>query len=335
VIAGPTQSAFFSLTVRDPVVISNFPATTGVAEGDPIVLNLGHGGSGTPDLPNLGTPAFTYTWERNDGSGFAPIAGAPNAAQITLPAAAPADNGVVIRVTVANSFSSAQAATTIAVVNPSVRTQPQSRTVLAGTAFSLEVEAGGSPEGRTFQWKRGKTNLREGAGITGVTTSVLQIANVDLAQAGDYSCEIRNAFGVRLSDPAFVTVVGVPGTMVPVSPLRREFRSSSNGRRTALTCRSICATRRTTLPSSPSTAPRPTTPASTPALSPAAARRPPSASRRPVAPSMCVSSPRPRSWHSSPSRLPWWGHRSATRFRSIRIRRVRRRCSLHGHCRRV
>jgi uncharacterized delta-60 repeat protein len=216
VIAGPTQSAFFSLTVRDPVVISNFPATTGVAEGDPIVLNLGHGGSGTPDLPNLGTPAFTYTWERNDGSGFAPIAGAPNAAQITLPAAAPADNGVVIRVTVANSFSSAQAATTIAVVNPSVRTQPQSRTVLAGTAFSLEVEAGGSPEGRTFQWKRGKTNLREGAGITGVTTSVLQIANVDLAQAGDYSCEIRNAFGVRLSDPAFVTVVGVPGTMVPV-----------------------------------------------------------------------------------------------------------------------
>lgn len=216
VVAGPTQSNFFSLTVRDPVAITNFPATTGVAEGDAITLNLGHSGSGTPDLPNPGDPAFTYLWERDNGAGFAPIGGAPNAAQLVLPAATPADHGAVIRVTVSNSFSTAQALTTIAVVNPSVRTQPQSRTVLAGAGFTLEVEAGGSAEGRTYQWKRGKASLKEGAGISGVNTPVLTFANIDLKQAGDYSCEITNAFGVRLSDPAFITVVGAPGTVVPV-----------------------------------------------------------------------------------------------------------------------
>ena len=216
VVAGPTASNFFSLTVRDPVVISNFPATTGVAEGDAIVINLAHGGSGTPDLPNPGDPAFTYLWERDNGAGFAPVPGAPNAAQLTLPAATPADNGAIIRVTVSNSFSTAQAVTTIAVVNPSVRSQPQSRTVLAGSAFTLEIEAGGSAEGRTYQWKRGKAKLKEGAGISGVNTPVLTFANIDLKQAGDYSCEVTNAFGLRQSDPAFITVVGAPGTMMPV-----------------------------------------------------------------------------------------------------------------------
>ncbi len=215
-VSGPTQSVFFSLTVRDPVVVTNFPASTGVAEGDAIVLNLGHSGSGTPDLPEPGAPAFTYVWERDNGAGFAPVPGAPNAAQLVLPAATPADHGAVIRVTVSNSFSTAQALTTIAVVNPSVRTQPDSRTVLAGAALTLSVEAGGSEEGRVFQWKRGKANLKEGAGISGVNTPNLQFANIDLKQAGDYSCEIRNAFGVRLSDPAFITVVGAPGSVVPV-----------------------------------------------------------------------------------------------------------------------
>ena len=215
-VSGPTQSNFFSLTVRDPVVVTNFPAVTGVAEGDPIILSLGHGGSGTPDLPNPGDPAFTYTWERDSGSGYALIPGAPNAAQITLPAATPGDHGTLIRVTVANSFSSVQAVTSIAVVNPSVRSQPQSRTVIAGSAFTLEVEAGGSAEGRSYQWKRGKSNLKEGAGISGVNSPVLQFEAIDLKQAGDYICEISNVHGATLSEPAFITVVAAPGTIVPV-----------------------------------------------------------------------------------------------------------------------
>lgn len=216
VVAGPTQSNFFSLTVRDPVVINNLPANIGVAEGDPIVVNLAHGGTGTPDLPNPGDPAFTYLWERDDGAGFAPIGGAPNAAQLTLPAASQADHGDLIRVTVSNSFSSAQAVTSIAVVNPSVRTQPQSRTVLAGSAFTLEIEAGGSAEGISYQWKRGKAKLKDGGGISGVNTPVLAFDNINLKQAGDYSCEVTNAFGMRQSDPAFITVVGAPGLIVSV-----------------------------------------------------------------------------------------------------------------------
>ncbi|HCN78610.1 MAG TPA: hypothetical protein DIT13_15625 [Verrucomicrobiales bacterium] len=218
VVTGPTISATATLTVRDPVVITSFPAATEASNGDPVNLTAGHTGTGTPDMPNPGDPAFTYLWERNEGSGFTPIAGAPNSGQLTLPPVTLADNGHQIRVTVSNSFSMDTRTTTLTVTEgtPSFLAQPESRTVIAGTSVTLQITPGGSSAGRAFQWRRGKTALKNGGGITGVDTPTLEFSAIDLKQAGDYSCEIKNNFGTRQSATAFVTVVAAPGTVIPV-----------------------------------------------------------------------------------------------------------------------
>lgn len=217
-VTGPVQSNFFSLTVRNPVVIKTFPTTLEVSAGEAANITVVHEGTGTPDLPNLGDPAFTYLWERDGGGGFAAIPGAPNGPQLTLPAVSPDENQDQIRVTVRNSFSEDTRTLTMTVSDgpPTFRMQPESRTVLAGSPQTLEVDVGGSAVNRTFQWKRGKTRLRDGAGISGVNTPMLQFSSIDLKQAGDYSCDVVNEAGLRTSAVALVVVVGAPGTMLPV-----------------------------------------------------------------------------------------------------------------------
>lgn len=217
-VTGPVQSAFFSITVRDPVVITSFPSTLEVSAGESATITVGHSGSATPDLPVPGTPAFIYEWERDTGSGFEPVAGATNSPQLTLPTVAPSENGHIYRVRVSNSFSTDSRTVVMTVSDgpPTFRTQPQSRTVIAGTPLTLEVETGGSAIGRVYQWKRGKARLRDGAGITGVNTPTLHFSAIDLKQAGDYSCDVTNSSGLRTSQVAFVAVVGAPGTYTPI-----------------------------------------------------------------------------------------------------------------------
>lgn len=217
-VTGPVQSNFFALTVRNPVAITNFPATIEVSAGEAANITVLHDGTGTPDLPNPGDPAFNYLWERDSGGGFAAIPGAPNGPQLTLPAVSPDENEDQIRVTVSNSFSMDTRTLTMTVSDgpPTFRMQPESRTVLAGSPQTLAVDVGGSAVNRTFQWKRGKTRLRDGAGISGVNTPMLQFSSIDLKQAGDYSCDVVNEAGLRTSAVALVVVVGAPGTMLPV-----------------------------------------------------------------------------------------------------------------------
>jgi hypothetical protein len=82
---------------------------------------------------------------------------------------------------------------------PSITTQPQSQTVTAGANVSLSVAASGTPT-PTYQWRK------DGADISGATSSTLTLNNAQPANGGSYTVVVTNSAGSVTSNAATVTV---------------------------------------------------------------------------------------------------------------------------------
>ena len=101
------------------------------------------------------------------------------------------------------------------VIPPIIARQPLSRTNAVGTTASFTVEAaGGVP--LSYQWRRQGTNLVDGGNVSGVTTTNLLIANVQLADAASYTVVVTNAYGSVTSSVAQLTVLN-PGRFTNLS----------------------------------------------------------------------------------------------------------------------
>jgi uncharacterized delta-60 repeat protein len=83
--------------------------------------------------------------------------------------------------------------------------QPLSRTNNAGSTTTFEGQVGGAPP-FAYQWLKGGTVITNDAHIEGATTSRLTLTNVLGADAGDYWLVVSNAYGVRTSVVATLTV---------------------------------------------------------------------------------------------------------------------------------
>jgi hypothetical protein len=95
---------------------------------------------------------------------------------------------------------------------PLILTQPANQTTAVGGSASFSVTAGGS-QPLSYQWRLG-TNA-----LNGATNSVLNLSNVQLSDAGNYSVVVSNPFGTVTSSNALLTVntggcVNVPGGIV-------------------------------------------------------------------------------------------------------------------------
>ncbi len=83
---------------------------------------------------------------------------------------------------------------------PAIVIQPVAQSLVTGQRAQLTVVATGN-QPLTYQWRVRTTgssafvNLTDGGGISGSTTTNLTIANLTLANAGDYVVVISNAFG--------------------------------------------------------------------------------------------------------------------------------------------
>ena len=89
---------------------------------------------------------------------------------------------------------------------PKIAVQPVGALRIAGQSVAFSVEATGTP--LEFQWRF------NGLNITGANAATLEQANVQQANAGDYSVYIKNPFGNILSDTASLAVhytLGVAG----------------------------------------------------------------------------------------------------------------------------
>jgi uncharacterized delta-60 repeat protein len=84
---------------------------------------------------------------------------------------------------------------------PTINTHPVSQAVVVGAAANFSVTASGSA--LTYQWFRGTT------AIAGATNATLTVTNAGLADIGDYTVAVSNAFGTATSRIAGLYVSGL------------------------------------------------------------------------------------------------------------------------------
>ena len=192
---GTATSVTVTLSVVAPaaVAITAQPANRTAAVGQ----------TATFSVAATGSPQLSYQWRK----GGAAIAGA-TAASYTTPLLAAGDNGASYTVVVTNpvnSVTSAAAVLTVtAAVAPTITQQPASVSVRANDPVSLSVAATGTAP-FTYQWQR------NGAAIIGANGSTYTIAQVQTADAGNYTVVVSNAAGSVTSAAATLTIAP-PGT---------------------------------------------------------------------------------------------------------------------------
>ncbi|HNT87433.1 MAG TPA: immunoglobulin domain-containing protein, partial [Candidatus Hydrogenedentes bacterium] len=92
---------------------------------------------------------------------------------------------------------------------PVVITQhPRHTAVCPGGTALLDVAASGSS--LTYQWQKDGADLSDGGDISGAATPILQIANADPDDNGDYMCVVRGDCGTKFSNPAMLVVSSNP-----------------------------------------------------------------------------------------------------------------------------
>jgi len=104
----------------------------------------------------------------------------------------------------------AQRSTGVIGVRPTIVTQPQSQTVVAGSTVSFNVVATGTPP-LIYRWRR------EGINVGVTTNGTFTIFNVQPAQAGNYSVIVTNIAGSAISSNALLTVISPPTNHPPVA----------------------------------------------------------------------------------------------------------------------
>ena len=146
-----------------------------------------------------GTPPLSFQWQHAGTN----LPGA-NSATLNIVNAQLTDAGTYT-VLVSNSFGGliSQGATLVVLDPPSIGTQPESRTVVAGTNVQFTVVATGTPTLR-YQWRLNGTPLdnQNGAQLT--------INNVQPDNAGNYTVVITNTVGATTSVVATLTVLVPP-----------------------------------------------------------------------------------------------------------------------------
>jgi uncharacterized repeat protein (TIGR02543 family) len=173
-----------------PPTITTQPASQSVAAGANVTFSVVAGGSAP----------LRYQWRFNAGS----IAGATNASYtINNVQTNQAGNYSVLVSNAAGNVTSANATLTVQppAVAPSITTQPQSQTIIAGQTATFTVAATGTTP-LAYQW------LFNSASITGASSS-----SFNATQAGNYQAVVANSAGSVTSLVANLTVL-VPPTIV-------------------------------------------------------------------------------------------------------------------------
>jgi O-glycosyl hydrolase len=104
---------------------------------------------------------------------------------------------------------------------PTITTQPVSQTVAAGTNVSFTVAANGTPP-FSYQWRF------NGANVSGATATMYSLANVQSAQAGNYTVVVNNTGGAVTSAVAVLTVTNPLPPTITTQPVSQTVASGAN-----------------------------------------------------------------------------------------------------------
>jgi subtilisin-like proprotein convertase family protein len=152
-----------------------------------------------------GAAPLSYQWQLNGG----PI---PNATStsLSLNNVQTSDSGNY-SVVVTNSVGASTSAVAVlsVLLPPSIASQPQSLTTVAGNTANFSASATGSSP-MNYQWRFNGSNFSNGARVTGATSTALAISTVQGSDAGNYTLVVSNPVGVVTSAVAVLTVNGPP-----------------------------------------------------------------------------------------------------------------------------
>jgi hypothetical protein len=90
---------------------------------------------------------------------------------------------------------------------PSISTQPTATAANEGTSASFSVVASGATG---YQWRKGTTNLSNGGNVSGATSPMLTLANVQQSDAASYNCVVSNTCG-NITSSSVALTVNAPG----------------------------------------------------------------------------------------------------------------------------
>jgi subtilisin family serine protease len=190
--------AFYHFLQSAPSITSQ-PQSTSVVAGQ----------TATFSVTATGTGPLTYQWRKNAVA----ISGATSNSYTTPPAAA-ADNGATFSVVVTNAQGSVPSsnATLTVLVAPSIGTQPQSTSVVAGQTATFSVTATGTAP-LSYLWRK------NGTAIGGATSSSYTTPPVTAADNGaTFSVVVTNAQGSVPSSDATLTMLTALVPTVEVQP---------------------------------------------------------------------------------------------------------------------
>ena len=203
-----------------PYIISE-PASRIVALGD------------TTDFSVIaeGTSQLGYQWWHNQTS--VPGAVGPT---LSFPETQSGDAGQYF-VVITNAYGAVTSTVvTLAFTNlaPYISLQPQDQRAPLNGSVSFSVTAGGTRP-LSYQWRFGGTNL------SGATSSVLNLTNLRIDQAGSYSVLVTNELGSEVSRDAQLTVI-IPPSVVSIavtnvisgSPVTIPITLAASGQENAL-----------------------------------------------------------------------------------------------------
>lgn len=203
---GSVTSRVARVTVMEPPGVRIDPAFVDVRAGTTVTL----------EAIATGTAPLTFSWEF-EGRPI-PDATGPT---LTIPNAQQSAAGFY-RVTARNAVGAATSPAALVRINPSspiIVNGPAGRSVAAGSAVELSVQAVGSAP-MAYEWRRNDQP------IPGATGPTLSISNAQAAQAGVYTVRISNSAGFALSNPATLEVLPAAPVIV-LQPADSAVRSGS------------------------------------------------------------------------------------------------------------
>jgi uncharacterized repeat protein (TIGR03803 family) len=202
------NGVIFSISINSPSV-----QITGQPAGQSAFM----GANALFSVAVAGNPPLFYQWQKN-GSNLTDGLNISGSTTGFLTVSNVSDSDVanysVMVSNAASSVTSDDAFLAVIESPPQIVIPPASQTLSVGETAVLTVGAVGDLP-LTFQWQFNQTNLTNGGGVSGVTTSSLTISNLTQTSDGTYSVIVSNAIA-SASAAAVLTVypVSIGGTVM-------------------------------------------------------------------------------------------------------------------------
>ncbi len=208
---GSATSSIVVLTVTNiPTAVIRPPTNQTVAVGSTV----------TNVVIAAGTGPLSYQWQTNgtdlvDGGN---ISGALTNVLILRNVQTNDSGAYSVTITGPGGSVTTNAVLTVTNVPPTIVTQPTNQLVVLGTTATNVVIANGTPP-LSYQWQVNGTNLVDGGNISGATTNVLILSNMQTNNNGGYSVTITGPGGSVTSSTGLVKVVSSPEIIVQPTDL--------------------------------------------------------------------------------------------------------------------